>query len=105
MEKNGGFLIAFVLFSLAILTVTGLNLSAGSLAVSDSPDAVLSLDRREEGLVLTLFDSSYLMPHTVLEQLEQGGQRLWHTVRFLLPARVQTLLGASALLYYAVSSP
>ena len=45
MEKKGSFLIAFTLFSLAIFTVTGLNLSAGSLSLSDSPDAVLSLER------------------------------------------------------------
>ena len=102
MEKKGSFLIALTLFSLAIFTVTGLNLSAGSLSLSDSPDAVLSLERGQDGLALIILDQRYLVPASLVDRFEQGGERLHQTIRLLLPAHIQTLLGTSALIRHAL---
>lgn len=86
MDKKGSFLIAFVLFSLAIFTITGLNLSAGGLSLSDSPDAVLALERRQEGLILRILDQHYLIPASLVENFEQGGARLHQMLRLTLPS-------------------
>ena len=61
MDKKGSFLIAFVLFSLAIFTITGLNLSAGGLSLSDSPDAVLALERRGITMLLAIMCAVFWM--------------------------------------------
>ena len=103
MDKKGSILIAFVLFSLAIFTITGLNLSAGGLSLSDSPDAVLTLERRQEGLILRILDRHYLIPASLVENFEQGSARLHQMLRLTLPVNFQTVLGVCALARHAVS--
>lgn len=104
MDKKGSFLIAFVLFSLAIFTITGLNLSAGGLSLSDSPRrGALRWSGSQEGLILRILDQHYLIPASLVENFEQGSARLHQMLRLTLPVNFQTVLGVCALARHAVS--
>ena len=103
MDKNGSIVIDRVHFSLDLFTITGLKSSAGGLSLSDSPDAVLALERRQEGLILRILDQHYLIPASLVENFEQGSARLHQMLRLTLPVNFQTVLGVCALARHAVS--
>ncbi|MBQ3077883.1 MAG: hypothetical protein IJC43_08490 [Clostridia bacterium] len=87
---------ALLLVVLALLTVAGLNRTAGELVVDETPGAVLGVRREEDGLVVTLFDRRYAVPERLVRRFEAGQGRLVRVLRLLAPVEWQRGLGLMA---------
>ena len=92
------FFVAFVLFSLALCIIVGLNLTSSRLQIEAQSDPAVSISHSTQGLIFHLFDDDFLLPESSLTRLETGGWQLVQAGQLLIPARFQAAFSAAALM-------